>query len=308
MPKLPAYPVFSLIIPVHDSADFAGRLFDSIPVRDDLEVIVIDDRSTLEQAKDTRAALEARGFPHRQWLPNQQRPGPGGARNTGLDHARGRWIVFADSDDYFTAAFPAALDTYADAPCDMVLFRPGTAPNPAGRSRTADQERIFDAGDVNVVGFNTNTVWGRFARRDLIERGCLRFHETMVSEDVAFAVSCFANARTPVLDAAVIYLKTIREGSLMEHPYTMAEQLTQASAMVEKAAIQRRAAPRDILPTVVPPGRWLLARAWRTHGWRGLSRMAPRVIGRGLYLSREKNLTRVRLALGIRRVWERGRA
>ena len=42
--------------------------------------------------------------------------GAGYARNIGLSHARGKWIIFADADDFFTADCFTILNEYMDSP------------------------------------------------------------------------------------------------------------------------------------------------------------------------------------------------
>jgi len=63
------------------------------------ELIVVDDRST----DNTRALVsEYQQLNHRvRYLANERSQGPAGARNFGLDHARGDYIAFLDSDDYW---------------------------------------------------------------------------------------------------------------------------------------------------------------------------------------------------------------
>lgn len=66
------------------------------------EVIVVDDGSTdgtLAWLQVTTASL-----PHLKYL-QQEHCGPAAARNLGLQHAQGEWIIFIDSDLVVTAGF-----------------------------------------------------------------------------------------------------------------------------------------------------------------------------------------------------------
>jgi glycosyltransferase involved in cell wall biosynthesis len=62
-----------------------------------IEILVVDDAST----DNTWACLQslAAQFPEVKPLKNLRRKGPSGARNTGLDAARGSYIAFLDADD-----------------------------------------------------------------------------------------------------------------------------------------------------------------------------------------------------------------
>jgi succinoglycan biosynthesis protein ExoO len=64
---------------------------------DDLELIVVDDRSTDDSLEVIRRA--AAGDPRVRVLVQARNGGPGAARNAALDIARGRWIAIFDSDD-----------------------------------------------------------------------------------------------------------------------------------------------------------------------------------------------------------------
>lgn len=69
------------------------------------ELLVVDDHST---DPITLEILERHGLGSSRvrLMKNQRGKGAAGARNTGIIHARGRWIGFLDSDDYW---FPHAL-------------------------------------------------------------------------------------------------------------------------------------------------------------------------------------------------------
>lgn len=103
-------PKLSLIIPVCNKAPFLRRCLDSVAkqMRDDVEVIVIDDCSTDGSDK---IILEYSEFNRIYLLDNG---GVSAARNEGLEYAKGKAVAFLDADD---ALLPYALDNlvaYAD--------------------------------------------------------------------------------------------------------------------------------------------------------------------------------------------------
>jgi succinoglycan biosynthesis protein ExoO len=79
----------------------------------DLELIVVDDRST----DDSLAVVDraAGDDPRVRVLAQAQNSGPGAARNRGLDAARGRWLAIVDSDDLLEPDRLAALVARGEA-------------------------------------------------------------------------------------------------------------------------------------------------------------------------------------------------
>ena len=111
-------PFFSIIIPYHNSMDTTGRLLGSIQKSKQApsyEVIIVDDGST-EPVIPAQAGIQSK----QRWIPGQARNdkilrlprnmGPAVARNRGVNVARGKFIVFADSDVEF---FPDTLANLA---------------------------------------------------------------------------------------------------------------------------------------------------------------------------------------------------
>jgi glycosyltransferase involved in cell wall biosynthesis len=92
-------PAVSIILPTYNRAKFLPQAFDSIRAQTwtDWELIVIDDGST----DDTASLVErlGAGLARPPRYVRQENQGAYGARNTGLDLARGRYIAFFDSDD-----------------------------------------------------------------------------------------------------------------------------------------------------------------------------------------------------------------
>jgi glycosyltransferase involved in cell wall biosynthesis len=92
-------PAVSIILPTYNRAAFLPEALDAIRQQQwtDWELIVVDDGSTDDTA-DVVHKLTAHWPQPVQYI-YQENQGAYGARNTGLDLARGRYIAFYDSDD-----------------------------------------------------------------------------------------------------------------------------------------------------------------------------------------------------------------
>jgi GT2 family glycosyltransferase len=93
-------PAFSIVIPTHNRAELLLRAVDSAlasAVDEGIEVLVVDDAST----DHTIERLQQRygGDARVGWLRLQRNRGPSVARNLGLQHAHGEFVLFLDSDD-----------------------------------------------------------------------------------------------------------------------------------------------------------------------------------------------------------------
>ena len=91
-------PFFSVVIPVYNRADVFAMALQSVldQTEQDFEIIVVDDGST----DDPKSAIDRYSDSRIRFL-RQENKGGGAARNAGIDLARGRFIAFLDSDDWF---------------------------------------------------------------------------------------------------------------------------------------------------------------------------------------------------------------
>jgi glycosyltransferase involved in cell wall biosynthesis len=92
-------PAVSIILPTYNRAHLLPEALKSIRGQTftDWELIVVDDGST-DDTPEVVAALAADIHQPVRYVYQQNR-GPAGARNTGLDSARGEFVAFLDSDD-----------------------------------------------------------------------------------------------------------------------------------------------------------------------------------------------------------------
>jgi glycosyltransferase involved in cell wall biosynthesis len=216
---------YSIIIPHKNIPQLLQRCLDSIPRREDVQIIVVDDNSDTD--KVDFANFPGLNDPYVEVVFGKNesgRKGPGYARNLGLERAKGKWLVFADADDFFNnPAFEEALDKYANSDADMICF----ASNAVDSDDTSIklEDRPFAMGniiklakeknDLDIVRYRTGTVCWRFIKNDLIKKTKLKFQEIFYREDNFFAVQIGYNANQIILDDELaIYCYTYRKGSL----------------------------------------------------------------------------------------------
>lgn len=177
-------PTLSLIIPVYNKAPFLRRCLDSVAkqMREDVEVIVIDDGST-DGSWDIIF-----GYLDFIRIQSPQNEGVSAARNFGLSKAKGKAIAFLDADD---ALLPYALQNmvaYADHVEKWPIIQFG-------------QKRINSVGTITyqhiIKGSYERTsppkhwqmVWNKVYSSEFIREHSVRFREDMYfGEDELFNV------------------------------------------------------------------------------------------------------------------------
>src|SRR5690606_5147714 len=90
--------VLSVVVPIYNVAPYLGECLSSIANQyyRDLEVIMVDDGSSDDSAAIAEKFADA---DPRFRLIRQPNRGLGAARNTGVSHATGDYLMFVDSDD-----------------------------------------------------------------------------------------------------------------------------------------------------------------------------------------------------------------
>lgn len=229
---------FSIIIPHKDIPDLLQRCLATIPQREDIEVIVVDDGSStvpvINAECRTEGNAECRIQNHRsrsQILHSALSHGAGHARNEGLRHAHGKWILFIDADDYFLPNAFDALDKYVESEKEILLFYPNRfysdTLEPANilYPKNHFMEYFMGHFDERMLLLKQMVPHGKMIRRQFfLDHPNITFPESLAAEDLLWNAKVAVNVRSiGVIDAA-LYAFTIRRGSLthqITHEYMM---------------------------------------------------------------------------------------
>lgn len=191
---------YSIIIPHKNTPNLLQYCLDSIPVRDDVQVIVVDDNSDADKV-DFEHFPQWKGENYEFYL-TKKNGGTGFAENVGVGYAKGKWILFSGADDYMLPAINEVFDEEKETTADMVYFRPTAVmlDDRVSFSKRGDWynsiiDRYFASGDEMELRCRYFSICSRLISREMIMRKDIRFDEIQYSNDNLFAVNVGVNAR-----------------------------------------------------------------------------------------------------------------
>ena len=210
---------FSIIIPHYNVPDLLMRCLESIPVSEDIQVIVVDDNSPGADTYLEKYPELSR--PYLEFIRAPKNGGAGYARNIGLDHAKGKWLLFADADDLFVDDMYNIIGSYVDSEADIVFFKERSVLS-ADIHQSIQRvgylnkniDYYFETGSDKLVRFRHCQPWGKMIKRDFVKNHQFRFEEVEFSNDYYFSMCTGYYAKVIEVSEQVLYIYTFRNDSL----------------------------------------------------------------------------------------------
>ena len=183
----------SVIIPIYNTAGYLDECLSSVlkgagKLR--AQIILIDDGSTDGSREKAEAFVKAhKGTAEFHAVPNG---GIGRARNAGAGFAKGRYMLFADSDDFvesgiYETMFRRAELTEADLTvCNAARFDKKAKPSPihlSAFSGIRSEESVTTLAETPSLVFS-GTIWNLLIRRRFWMQNGFRFPEGVFYEDM----------------------------------------------------------------------------------------------------------------------------
>lgn len=208
---------YSFIIPHKNIPLLLKRCVDSIPQRDDIEIIIVDDNSSSDIVNFD--VFPCSDYNNVKVVLTKEGLGAGFARNQGIDIAQGKWLVFADSDDYFiTDKLSEMMDCYENSSFDIVYFNVEClyfdSLTPAPNADKQYKQIVEGSEAVTMCRYKLKVPWGKFVKRDFVMSNNIRFDETIVANDRMFSLKTGILASLVEVNTTPIYVWLVRDGSL----------------------------------------------------------------------------------------------
>lgn len=243
--------LFSIIIPVYNVADYLEPCLVSVLTNDcgDSEIILVDDGSTDGRSGPLCDELAQRN-PELIRVIHQTNKGLGGARNTGIEAARGEYLLFLDSDD---AIVPHMLDTLRKTiekwqPDVITFWVKCVDENGAELSVTrhsAPTDRTVSLAECPALILDTPSTPARLWRRRLFMDSGIRFPNRLWYEDLHTTANLLLGAERIIGLEESLYLYLQRSGSIMHssNPNRIGEIMTALDSVLnyyrDKGAAER---------------------------------------------------------------------
>ena len=222
-------PLVSVVIPVYNVLPYLKECLDSVigQTYKELEIIVVDDGSTDESGSvcDEYAIAD-----NRIRVIHQKNGGLGNARNTGMDIAVGKYIIFLDSDDYWSDETIESLCLEAETNKLQALafsaepFWEGEeAPikNMPSYQHTVGNGMVTSGAESMKLARENNEYYSqacmRFYEREYIRALGFRFDEGVIHEDESFSFLAYIFAERLECTEKRFYKRRLREGSIMSN-------------------------------------------------------------------------------------------
>ena len=212
---------YTIIIPHKNIPKLLQRCLDSIPCRDDLHIIVVDDNSDPNK-------VDFNHFPGYdrddvELIFTKEGNGAGYARNVGLEHAKSKKILFADADDYFNYCLNDILDKYKTDTADIVFFKVCCLDSDyytVNQNRFGYLNRFINNYDKNPdtavqqLKYDFGAPWCKMINKSIIDNHHIRFDECIINNDTTFSYLIGYYANNIKVDKHAIYCITFRSDSL----------------------------------------------------------------------------------------------
>lgn len=209
----------SVIIPAYNTAKYLRECVDSVKICDGVEIILVNDGSTdsITPFLCDKLAAERNDVK----VVHSQNNGLGGARNLGLAHASGDYILFLDSDDLLANGAIDSLLEAAEHGDDVITFgffiRNGNIDTVCNQNISMPSERFSLKSNPEYL-LSLPSAWSRAWKRSFLNDCGIFFPKKLRYEDLAVAPALLAAAKTIYPLPKELYIYRIRQGSIMSDP------------------------------------------------------------------------------------------
>ncbi len=221
----------SIIIPVFRVEAYIRRCLDSVMAQDtspcDIECILVDDCTPDNSMVIAREMIAEYQGPIRfVCLRHEANRGISAARNTGIDAARGEWVLFMDSDDHLQPkSIQYFTDRLAEHPeADMVVGN--VIHGEEGRLIMQDiGEPLFidDAGEICRRMLRHRIylhAWNKLIRRSILTDNNVYFFIDLLYEDISWSYRLFAHLTSVLLLPVDTYVYECNPASIVSTTFS----------------------------------------------------------------------------------------
>lgn len=206
---------FSVIIPHRNSLHFLPKLFSTLPDSEKIEIILVDNSDVPIKKEDVQTNKNFK------LVYSSPERGAGGARNVGIDHSNGKWLVFVDADDYLPENAFETFYSQFNSDAELIFFcMDGIYSDTGEHSDRGDaytqlvKDYLSGKRDEMDIRLNFFSPCSKMVRKSLVDKHHLRYDEVVAGNDAYFSLLAGYYATKIHAVDKVTYIATVSKGSL----------------------------------------------------------------------------------------------
>lgn len=217
---------FSIIIPVYNSEKTISKLLNSILKQNfnNYEIIIINDGS-VDKTEDIILSYKSK-FSHFKYI-FKENSGVSSTRNIGLQNIVGKYILFADADDYFENDYLNKLYDYIEKnKPELICFNYynvfSNSRKTVGLKLCNNQiEMGIEKAITNYLNYTyinqfTGAIWNKVYKTDILKKNNIKFStDLLIGEDLVFNIEYFCCIKKVCIYDEKLYNYVQSENSIM---------------------------------------------------------------------------------------------
>lgn len=201
-------PTLSIVLPVYNKEMYIQRCIQSILQQSytDFELIIINDGSTDHSEKEIQKSTRN---DNRVKIYQYKNSGVSIARNHGIEHAKGKYLLFIDADDWIEEHYLETIIKQLTTEADIYIWgitkdkdnntQEKVIPTIQGKYNQLDFLRLFIDEQYNHKEGLYGYIPNKLVKTSIIKEHNIQFNPTLRKlEDYDFYLSCYAHCQTVV--------------------------------------------------------------------------------------------------------------
>lgn len=217
--------LISIIVPCNNRGEYLPRCLDSLrrQTYENVEIVCVNDGSTdktltiLQEYARKDSRIRVLDTPH---------GGPGRARNRGMEHASGKYLMFCDSDDeYVPEACEELYNAIIKDDSDLALCSIKVEYDTDKHMKSSDDDyyTLKFSGLVEdshaIINSVDVSVCNKIFKKSLIDKYNIKFIEDRIYEDACFAWKYFTVAKKYYCVKKQLYIYYRHQGTIMNKTF-----------------------------------------------------------------------------------------
>lgn len=215
--------MISIIIPVYNCEKYISTCLSSIASQTykNFELLLINDCSTDNTFNIINEYLDEHPINNVNIVTLGQNSGQSTARNMGIRHAKGEYILFMDSDDSISSdCLELMVNKMEEDNVDIVIGENIIQKDDDSKYITVDIEKDYIYGNDKILSLFVNNkwynpVWNKLIKKEIITKNELFFKDGLIFEDELWSFMLATKVNSMSVIRKPLYTYNIRPNSTM---------------------------------------------------------------------------------------------